>query len=288
VRRGAGDVKRTRPSAPVRALVAALVVLVGVAGFIAFARFAATVPAIDFPPPSAHVVDPANEMDTGYSWGTLQQLERLQERTGMRVMVAIVALPRGSSIEDYGDGLFRAWGLDAKPDGRTALLLIDPATNAAAIKVGAGLASVLDDDVIGLIMEKRIAPHLAVNGITAAASRGADTIVDVLQRGPAALQASAPEQGSWFEANRDRMFLRFLGGLIAFLALAMAINLATLAGWLPQQRQGLWRVLDWITGLAGAIKVSSSDSSSSRSSGRSGGYSGGGGTSGGGGASGTW
>jgi uncharacterized protein len=271
-----------RSSSMLRALLAVLVGLIGLIGYVA------TAAAVDFPALSSHVIDPANAMDFGYRVGTTQELEAFEARTGIRVVVAIVKPPRGTSIDDYGAALFQDWGLDTRPNGRTALLAVNPAKNTAVVKVGHGLAAVLDDDVVGLIMAKRVMPHLAVNGVTGAASRGADTILEVLRRGPAGLRASEPEQVSWLEANRDRLFLRFLGGLIAFLVLALAINLATLAGWLPQKKRGLWRVLDWITGLAGAIRVESSSSSSSGSSGRGGRFGGGGGTSGGGGASGNW
>src|SRR5215472_5850998 len=142
----------------------ALLALLAVLGSVIVAVGFVTDTAPDFPPPSSHVVDPAQEMDVGYSWGTLQQLERFEEQTGIHVAVAIVALPRRSSTDDYGAALFRAWGLDTKANGRTALLLINPSNNTAVIKVGLGLASTLDDDAIALIMANRIEPYLAVNG----------------------------------------------------------------------------------------------------------------------------
>jgi uncharacterized protein len=282
---------RRETHATVRGLLALLAVLAVLGGAFALVGFV-TDSDPGFPPPSSHVVDPAQKMDVGYGLGTLEDLERIEQQTGIHVAVAIVALPRRSSTDDYAAALFRAWGLDTKANGRTALLLINPSNNTAVIKVGPGLASTLDDAVVGLIMANRIAPYLVVNGVTGAASRGAGAIVEVLRRGPAGLQASAPDQASWLEANRDRMFFRFLGGFIAFLLLGAAINVANLMGWLPKKKKGPWRVLDWIARIAGSIKVSTSESSSSSgssgSSSRSGSFSGGGGTSGGGGASGSW
>jgi len=245
--------------------------------------------AAELPAPTSHVVDVPDAMDSTMRWATEQQLENFETKSGIHVAVAVIKSPQPLSIEDYGAALFRHWDLAARAQGRTALLVVASGKRTAAIKAGPALTDVLGGDVVSLIMTKRIAPHLDVNDITGAAVRGADTIVKVLRHGPAALQASEVEQVSWFEANHERLFLRFFGGFVIFLCVAAAINIATFFGWLPRKRRGVWRVLDWITAIAGAVRVSSSSESSSRSSGgRSGSFSGGGGSSGGGGASANW
>jgi uncharacterized protein len=250
---------------------------------------AAPAAAIDFPAPTSHVVDGVRAMDSALRSATAQQLEAFEARSGIHVAVAVITSPKPLSIEDYGAELFRHWSLDTQSQGRTALLVIATSPRVAAIKVGSALTGIIDNEVAGLILANRVAPHLEVNGITGAATRGADAIREVLRQGPAGLRASGPEQVSWLDANRDRMFLNFLGGLVLFLCLAVLINIATAAGLLPKRRRGARRVLDWITGIAGAVSVSSSESPS-RSSGRTGSdrFAAGGGTAGGGGASGSW
>jgi uncharacterized protein len=254
-------------------------------GSIAFAaKHPAPRTAAGFPAMIGWVMDEADAVDDTTRWVLGGELETFEAKHRALVVVAVVPTPR-IALGDYAGALARNWNLGELYQGRNALLVIAPKAAAAYIDVGSGLKDVLTADLTKRILDDRVLPHLQAGDTTRAATRGSYAITEVLSVGAADLTAQGPDHGSWLEANRERGFSYFIGTLITILVLGAVISLATLAGWLPAKRKGMWRALDWIVAIAGSISVSSGDSSS-RSSSRP--YSGGGGSSGGGGASGSW
>jgi uncharacterized protein len=241
-----------------------------------------------FPAMIGWVMDEADAVDDTSRWVLGGSLEAYEAKHRALVVAAIVPTPR-TALADYATALARHWNLGTLYQGRSALLVIAPKAGTAYIDVGAGLQDVLTANLTARILENRVLPHLQAGDTTHATTRGSYAITEVLSGGAANFLAQDADHGSWLEAYRDRAFLYFIGTLTIILVLALIINLATAAGWVPAKRKGIWRVLDVIVAIAGSVSVSSGESSS-RSSSRSssGSYSGGGGSFGGGGSSGSW
>jgi uncharacterized protein len=268
------------------ALVGTALTEVGSVGFAAKHRAPRT--AAGYPAMIGWVMDEVDAVDDTTRWVVGGELERYEDKLRALIVVAVVPTPR-IALADYAAALAQHWNLGGLYRGRSALLVIAPKAGTATIDVGVGLKDVLTADLTARVLESRVLPHVQVGDTTRATARGAYAITELLSAGPADLMAHEPDHGSWFEANRDRAFLWFIGTLTIVLGLGFLINLATVTGVLPARRKGIWRVLDWIVAIAGSVSVSSSggsSSSSSRSSSRP--FSGGGGSFGGGGSNGSW
>ncbi len=67
-----------------------------------------------YPPYSGHVNDFSNVIDPA----TKQQMETIllnfEQRTGAQIAVVTIPSLNGVPIEDYANGLYRAWGIGAK------------------------------------------------------------------------------------------------------------------------------------------------------------------------------
>lgn len=231
----------------------------------------------------AHALDGARQAEVQ---AIGQQWRAYEERTGVRVSAVVVRSKPGAAALD-------ADALADEPDRRGraggAVLLVDAGTVTAAVGASTDVAARLSADARSAILDKRVLPHLRVGDVTGAVIAGGEELRDVIANGPADLFASAPDRISWFEAHRDRLFVDFVAGIVVLLVLALLINIAEWLGWLPRERKGVWKVLDWITAIAASIRISSERGSSGpSSSSRGGGFGGGGGTSAGGGASGDW
>jgi uncharacterized protein len=128
--------------------------------FAALAFFAvAAQAALDFPPLAGQrVVDEAGVLSGDTKAKLTALLAEHEQQTGNQVVVATLKSLRGTSIEDYGYQLGRAWGIGQKGKNNGALIIVSPATHDVRIEVGYGLEGTLTDAQSTLIIHNVMFP----------------------------------------------------------------------------------------------------------------------------------
>jgi uncharacterized protein len=261
------------------AALAVSLVLIGVTLSLAAAQ--------SFPVKTGRVVDDAGIINADTRTVLTHTLDRLAARTADEIVVVTVKSIGGQDIDSYATALGRFWQLGEPGKNNGALVLVADDVGKVAIQVGDGLRATLPDSTIVAILNNRILPELRAKNMPGGLISGVDSLSIILTaafedrtRGQPVPPVIVPK------TFNDRMFGYFLLGMMGLFGSTFVIIVATMFGWLPEKRTGVWRILDAIVWLGSSIRVrTSSDSSSSGSSGR---FSGGGGTAGGGGSSGNW
>lgn len=241
---------------------------------IALLALATSLPAraeLAFPAFTNLVVDEANVLPDASEQALVAKLKAFQDRTGHQFAVATVPSLQGTSVEDFGNRLFRAWkiGDAARNDG--VLLLVAPNERKVRIEVGYGLEGDLTDLVSGFIIRNAILPRFKAGDIPGGIDRGADDVIAVFSGQAEDYKARAAGTGEEELPLKTKIFL------VVFLIVFLFIFIQSF-----RQRGRGGRSGPWIVGGPGW-------------GGGGGGFSGGGGfggggggSSGGGGASGGW
>ncbi|WP_309391111.1 TPM domain-containing protein [Chelatococcus sambhunathii] len=132
-----------------------------------------------FPAFTNYVVDQANVIPPADEQALVAKLKAFQERSGHQLAIATVSSLQGTSVEDYGNRLFRDWKLGDKQGNDGALLLVAPNERKVRIEVGYGLEGDLTDAVSRLIIENAILPRFRAGDIPGGIARGADDVMAV-------------------------------------------------------------------------------------------------------------
>jgi uncharacterized protein len=250
----------------------------GMAAAAAF-LFAALAVALTFPPLTGRVIDEAGILDAPTRAGLQQKLADLEAKSTDQLVVVTLKSLQGTSIEDYGYQLGRAWQIGQKGKNNGALLIVAPTERKVRIEVGYGLEGSLTDAVTKLIIENSILPRFRANDFAGGITRGVDDIVSVLSGNAAEWKQRA--------AKRPDNFSPVVTvGALLLLVLVAILLLRRRYHSMMHPRRGPWGQ------TAGPIVLPGSGSSSGSSwgsgSSSDGGFSGGGGDFGGGGSSGSW
>jgi uncharacterized protein len=226
--------------------------------------------ALTFPALSGRVVDDAGILSAATRTTLTSLLAEHERQTRNQVVVVTLSSLQGTTIEQYGYQLGRAWGIGVKGKNNGALIIVSPTTHDVRIEVGYGLEGTLTDAQSKLIIENVMLPSFRKGDYDNGVLNGTITVLQALGGQPSTAVAQPPasdqqpDDGSsgghipmiviiivlWLIFGRFFWPLFFLGGLGS--------------GW---GRGG---------GFGGGF------------GGGSGGFSGGGGSFGGGGASGHW
>ncbi|HLG81035.1 MAG TPA: YgcG family protein [Bradyrhizobium sp.] len=239
---------------------------------------AAAAQTLNFPPLSGRVVDEAGILDASTRDGLTQTLADLEQKTTDQLVVVTLRSLQGTSIEDYGYQLGRAWQIGQKDKNNGVLLIVAPNERKVRIEVGYGLEGELTDAVSKLIIENSILPRFKVSDYAGGIKRGVEDIVQVLSGDAQEWQDRAAERVSLDDAvSPDQavwpLIMVVLGG-VAFLLFC-----AIWGGFVCRA------ILQYVIFV---MLSSGRDSSRQGSFGGGGSFSGGGGSFGGGGASGSW
>jgi uncharacterized protein len=238
-----------------------------------------TATALTFPTLTGRVVDDANILDAATRAALTEKLATLETKTTDQLVVVTLKSLQGTSIEDFGYQLGRAWGIGQKGKNNGALLIVAPNERKVRIEVGYGLEGTLTDALTKVIIESAIIPRFRANDFPGGITRGTDSIIQVLS-GDAELfkQQTAVKQAPGKPPLTDFFGLLFV---LVWLGLA-AFIIFTIVRSHRQGRGGS----TWFVPVSGRSDSWSSGSSGGFDSG--GGFSGGGGDFGGGGSSGSW
>lgn len=222
---------------------------------------------LTFPALSGPVVDTAQMIDGPSKEHLTQMLQAHEKLTTEQVVVVTVPDLQGSTIEDYGYQLGRAWGIGQQGKDNGALLIVAKDERKVRIEVGYGLEGRLTDAQSSVIINQIIVPSFKQGDFAGGINKGAEAIVQVLGGDPLAEPVAGASGGD--EVTDWRMSLLFL---VLFVIVAYISS-----------RRGGGIGPGGFGGLGGFGSGGSGSGGS-----RSGGMSGGGGSFGGGGASGGW
>ena len=225
-----------------------------------------------FPPLSGRVVDAANLLPEGARTELTQILEAVERQTGAQVVVATLPSLQGTTIEDFGYQLGRAWGLGQQGKDNGALLVVAPNERKVRIEVGYGLEGALTDARSRAIIEADILPLFREGRMVEGIVAGTVAIAQTLG---ASIEGMAP--------NATQTKRRTPPGIWVFFVILVIFM--TLRGFSRRRGRG---GLGSLAAGAALGSILGGRGGSGGFGGSSGGFSGGGGGFGGGGASGGW
>ncbi|QDZ06217.1 methanol dehydrogenase [Sphingomonas panacisoli] len=278
------------------------------------AALVAATPALaqTYPPFSGFVVDAANVLDPATKADLTAKLDALQRDTHRQLIVATIPDMQGYTLEDYGVGLIRAWGVGLKDVNNGIILFIapneQPGHRGPRIEVGYGLEPIVTDALAGQIIDEKMMPLLKAGQVPQAMTAGADALIEQLRATPDEAKARTDAAIAAFDKRKRSSSSSGSGdfpiGLVIWALIIGFVILSSLRNGRRGQRyrRGGAPVILWGPGLSdwgsngsswgGGSGWSSGGGSSWSDSGGSswgGGFSGGGGGGGGGGgASGGW
>lgn len=241
----------------------------------------------DYPPDAGRVTDAAGVLPADTRAALEQKLATLEQTTGTELAVATVPDLQGQEVEDYANGLFRAWGIGKKDRNNGALLLVAPNERKVRIEVGYGLEGDITDALAGRIIRGEIVPRFKAGDIPGGIVAGTDALIAHLELPPeqrAQAAADAPRR-----AGRDRGGFSF--GTLVWLAIIIAFIFFAGGGGGGGRGRRRGPVVIWGPGIGGGWGGGSGGGGwgGGGFGGGGGGFGGfGGGSSGGGGASGSW
>jgi uncharacterized protein len=158
---------------------------------LAFA-LAASYAALSFPALSGRVVDDADILSSSTRDTLTRLLAEHEKQTGNQVVVVTLKSLQGSTIEQYGYQLGRAWGIGIKGKNNGALLIVSPNTHDVRIEVGYGLEGLLTDAQSKLIIENVMLPSFRKGDYDGGVLNGTITTLKALGGNPSASVAPTP------------------------------------------------------------------------------------------------
>ena len=105
---------------------------------------------LTFPRLTGRVVDEAGILDAATRAELTQKLADLEAKSTDQLVVVTLRSLQGTSIEDYGYQLGRAWQIGQKGKNNGVLLIVAPNERKVRIEVGYGLEGTLTDAITSL------------------------------------------------------------------------------------------------------------------------------------------
>lgn len=233
--------------------------------------------ALSVPAMNGPVTDNAQLMSPDERRELAQWIERVDQETGVQIVVLTIRSLEGSNLEDFALRVFEAWKPGQKDVDNGVLLLVSLADRAVRIEVGYGLEHLVTDAKSGMIIRNTIAPRFRENKYAQGITEAVHTLASIAT-GKEEFAPATQEESDSRSSGGD------LSGLIFFI-----LFLFLFAG--GSRRRGGW-LFPFLLGsmLSSGGKHSGKGSGGGFTGGGfgGGGFSGGGGRSGGGGASGGW
>jgi uncharacterized protein len=234
--------------------------------------------ALTFPALSGRVVDQAGMLDATARAQISQMFEAHEQASGEQLVVVTVPDLQGTTIEDYGYQLGRAWGIGQKGKDNGALLLIAKDERRVRIEVGYGLEDRLTDAQSSILINSVILPAFKQGHFSAGIQAGAAAMLQVLGGDPLA----QPQHRAASEQGRQQLPWPL------FLFLIVVVVFIVRGGGGGGGRGGGGRSVLNGAILGSVLGGGGSSGGGFGSGGGGGGFGGGGGSFGGGGASGGW
>jgi len=249
---------------------------------------------LNFPALTGRVVDEAGILDSAARSALTQTLSDLEAKSTDQLVVVTLSSLRGTSIEDYGYRLGRAWQIGQKDKNNGVLLIVAPNERKVRIEVGYGLEATLTDAITSFIIQNSILPRFKAGDFPGGIKRGAEDIVQVLTGDAEEYKQRAMQKARPHVTTGELVFMIIFVLVAGFIFINVIFGAIQVIREVLQQLGVLSRTKrkkswfdDWVV-TGGSSGGSSGSSWSSGSSDSGGGFSGGGGSFGGGGSSGSW
>lgn len=241
--------------------------------------------ALDLPPLTGRVVDGAGLLRPEEREALAATLKAHEDKTTDQVVVATVPSLQGTSVEDFSNRLFRAWGLGTRARNNGVLFLIAPTERKVRIEVGYGLEGALTDALSKVIIASAVAPKFKAGDFPGGIRAGVDGILGILSGDAAEWQRRA-EVREDSGGGLDPVLVVILLVLVGFVLVRLLAGARGGPGRPHRRSGGGWIVVPGQGGFGGGFGGGAGGGFGGGFG--DGGFSGGGGSSGGGGASGDW
>lgn len=238
---------------------------------------AAAQSSLNFPRLTGRIVDEANLLDPATRAELNQKLTDLEGKSTDQLVIVTLRSLQGTSIEDYGYRLGRAWQIGQQGKNNGVLLIVAPNERKVRIEVGYGLEGTLTDAISSFIIQNSILPRFRANDYQGGIKRGAEDIIQVLTGDAEEYKQRAAKSAERTDSPDD-LFLTIVIILFVLFVLWNLYRGIQASDMSPNRRGG---GSSWSSGSSGGGSWSSGSSGG-------GGFSGGGGSFGGGGSSGSW
>lgn len=232
----------------------------------------------DYPALAGRVVDQADLLTAQSRVALERKLEQHERATGSQVVVVTLDSLQGESIEAYGVGLGRQWGIGREGEDDGVLLIVAPNEREVRIEVGYGLEGTLTDALSSQIVQNEVLPRFRSGDMEGGIVAGTEAILAALGGTYEAQTWSAGAMES-AAAQQDSPLPEWITPLLFFgvwLILVFVLRRSRRG-----RGRGTWTGVPGAGGLGGGLSRRGGFS-------RGGGFRGGGGSFGGGGASGRW
>lgn len=120
---------------------------------------------IKFPSPTnlKYVNDYANILDSATKEYIVSVGNELENKTGAQAVIVIINSLEGNDISDYGNKLFRNWGIGQKDKNNGLLILLSMEDRRWRVEVGRGLEGVIPDILSNRVIESAAVPEFQNN-----------------------------------------------------------------------------------------------------------------------------
>lgn len=130
-------------------------------------------------PPNAGLVnDFANVIPDDQEVALERDLRAFERKYHAEIAVVSITSMNGYSVEDYANGLFRAWGIGKRGADNGVLLLVSTSDRKARIEVGYRLEPVLTDDDASAIIRNSMHDQFHRNDFGGGLVSGAHAVMD--------------------------------------------------------------------------------------------------------------
>jgi uncharacterized protein len=236
-----------------------------------------------YPELQGRVTDQAGLLSASDKADLESDLASLEQTSTDQLAVVTVNSLNGYTIEDYGVGLGRKWGIGQKGKDNGVLLIIAPNDRKVRIEVGRRLEPMMTDTMSSLIIQNAILPKFRRGDFAGGIKDGVRDIKTVLLGDAEEVKRRAQGARSPQDDPTVMIHLILFLLIVAFIIWVNYRNTQTMTSGVPgSRRRGGVIVVPGGSGNWGGGWSSGSSGDSG------GGWSGGGGDFGGGGASGSW
>lgn len=178
------------------------------------------------------VVDKAEVLSRLNEGSISSKLEKLQQETGYEVrLVTIRRLDYGDTAKTYTDKVFETWFPTEEAQANQVLLILDNVTNNAGIRTGAGVKSLLTDEIAESVVSETVqVPLRQGDKYNQALLDASDRLVTVLSGkpdpGPPVVTSNIQVEGT-FKSAEETDTVNSAIIVVVLLVLATAIPMVT-------------------------------------------------------------
>ena len=184
-----------------------------------------------YPSYTGHVNDFSNVIDPETKQRMETMLLNFEQRTGAQIAVVTIPTLNGAPIEDYANGLYRAWGIGGKSGqnkDKGLLLLVATQDRRSRLEVGYGLEGDMPDGMAGELL-RRMRPYFQQQQWSQGLMTGVQTILATLAKVwnvslEGIDQRYAYDPRSSQDEGHFPVFLLIIGGVFVVMFISAILN----------------------------------------------------------------